>query len=262
MLSELAHYLTTPVPSAFRRLGYLRESVLLLSRARRCRAAWADHLAAARDAVTDACHAIGTGRVAIVLGSGLVDDVPLALLAARFREVRLVDAVHMRPARRKARAFPNVRLVTAEISGSAGCLGTETTEFVDGVAALCGGPEIDLVVSANILSQLPIVPIDWFEARGLPLPPDFGRRILLAHLDGLARLSARVCLVTDIEQVEEDRDGRVTGRLDLLHGLRLPPPDRVWTWDLAPFGEAARHRRHRHRVQAYDDWRTVWPITS
>lgn len=262
MLTELAHYLTTPVPRALRRLGYLRESVFLLSRSRRCRAAWADHLAAARDTVARACEATVGGHVAVILGSGLLDDVPLALLAATFREVRLVDAVHMRSARRTARAYPNVRLVTAEISGSARCLAAGTTDLSDPLADLCGGEDVDLVVSANLLSQLPIVPLDWFAQRRLPPPPDFGRRIVEAHLDGLARLSARVCLVADLEQIEEDRDGRVIERLDLLHGLRLPPPDRAWTWELAPFGEAARHRRHRHRVHVYDDWRSVWPAMS
>ncbi len=262
MLTELAHYLTTPVPRALRRLGYLRESVLLLARSRRCRAAWADHLAAARETVARACQATREGRVAVILGSGLLDDVPLALLAATFREVRLVDAVHLHPARRMARRYPHVRLVTAEISGSAHRVGAGTTDPADPLTDLCGGAEIDLVVSANLLSQLPIVPLDGFERRGETPPPDFGRRIVQAHLDGLARLSARVCLVTDLEQVEEDRDGRVTGRLDLLHGLRLPPPDRAWTWELAPFGEAARHRRHRHRVHAYDDWCAVWPMRT
>lgn len=233
--------------------------MFLLSRSRRCRAAWAAHLAAARDTVARGCRTTDEKRVAVILGSGLLDDVPLALLAATFRQVRLVDAVHMRPARRMARQYPNVRLVTAELSGSASCLGTGTTDLTDPLADLCGGADVDLVVSANLLSQLPIVPLDWFERRRLPPPPDFGRRIVQAHLDGLARLSARVCLVADLEQVEEDRDGRVIERLDLLHGLRLPPPDRAWTWELAPFGEAARHRRHRHRVHAYDDWGSVWP---
>ena len=107
------------------------------------------------------------------------------------------------------------------------------------------------MVSANVLSQLPILPLD----RPGPQPPDLGRRIVAAHLDGLAALAARVCLLTDVEQVEEDRAGRVTDRLDLLHGVRLGEPDRRWTWDLAPFGEAARDLRQRHQVQAFLDWR-------
>lgn len=240
MLIELLHLLTTPVPLAHRR--HLRESILLLSRARRCRAAWAAHLEQARAAVVAACADLPRRRVAVVLGSGLVQDVPLAHLAQTFEAVRLVDAVHLWPVRRVARAFPNVRLVTADLTGGAA--------GIDPLPILCGDPDVDFVVSANLLSQLPILPLD---RRGF-LPPHLGPRIVAAHLDGLARLDARICLVTDIEQVEEDRDGQITDRLDLLHGVALGTPDRSWTWELAPFGEVARHRRQRHRVVAFLDW--------
>lgn len=245
VLVELFHLLVTPVPLRLRRLGYLRESVLLLSRGRRCHAAWASHLAASRAAILDACAGLDQTRIAVVLGSGLLQDVPIADLARRFREVHLVDAVHLWPARRLVRPYPNVRLITADLNAEPG--------RVDPLPALCGGAEVDFVVSANLLSQLPILPLD---RPGL-LPPDLGGRIVRAHLEGLGRLRARVCLLTDIEQFEEDRTGRITDRIDLLHGVRLDPPDRDWIWEIAPFGEAARHHRLRHRVQAFLNWRTA-----
>ena len=243
MLIELLHWLTTPAPLAHRRRGYVRESVLLLSRSRRCRSAWAGHLERSRAAVIAACANLPRRRIAVVLGSGLLQDVPLAHLAERFEAVHLVDAVHLWPARRAVRAYPNVRLVAADLTGLSG----GSASLHD----LCAGADVDFVVSANVLSQLPILPLD----RPGPQPPDLGRRIVAAHLDGLAALAARVCLLTDVEQVEEDRAGRVTDRLDLLHGVRLGEPDRRWTWDLAPFGEAARDLRQRHHVQAFLDWR-------
>ncbi|WP_246732996.1 hypothetical protein [Methylobacterium sp. BTF04] len=133
----------------------------------------------------------------------MLDDVPLDVLAATFREVRLVDAVHLRPARRQARAYPNVTFVTAEISGAAACFHDGDATITDPLGPLCGDPEVDLVISANVLSQLPILPLDWFGSRGRVPPPDLGRRIVRGHLDGLGRLSARVCLVTDVEQVDK-----------------------------------------------------------
>lgn len=238
MLVDLFHYLTTPAPWSHRRRGYLRESVLLLSRSRRCRTAWTPHLANAQALIVRACEGLGHRRTAVVLGSGLLDDVPLDHLAARFARIRLVDAVHPWPTRWAARRHSNVALVTADLTRPGAVL------------AHGGGPEVDLVISANLLSQLPILPVDGAGETD----PDLGGRIVRAHLDGLSALAARVCLVTDVVQTEEDRDGRVTDRLDLLHGVRLPTPDSVWTWDLAPFGEAARHRRLVHRVHGYADW--------
>ncbi|MCJ2083067.1 hypothetical protein [Methylobacterium sp. J-090] len=238
MLLDLFHFLTTPVPWTHRRRGYLRESILLLSRSRRCRVAWAPHLVQARAVIARACEGLARRRTVVVLGSGLLDDVPLDHLAAYFAEVRLVDAVHPWPTRWAVRTKPNVTLVTADLTEPGAVL-------VHGA-----GPEVDLVISANLLSQLPILPLDGAGATESSL----GRQIVRAHIDDLTRLRARVCLITDIEQIEEDRDGRVTDRFDLLHEVALPAPDRAWVWDLAPFGETARHRRLVHRVHGYADW--------
>jgi len=43
-----------------------------------------------------------------------------------------------------------------------------------------------------------------------------------------------------------------------MHGVVLPEADDDWDWELAPFGEAARHRRLVHRVVAFRDWGAVW----
>lgn len=251
MLLEWALYLGTPAPRNLRRLGYLRESVSLLSRSRRCRAAWAPHLSAAQAVVREAFADLRRGR-AVVLGSGLLDDVPLAELAAAFERVLLVDAVHPWPARLRARRYGNVALATADLTGTEDWLLGHGPVAADPLAALCEGA--DFVVSANLLSQLPILPIDRFESRGLPVPDGLGARIVTDHLAALDRLKARVCLIADVMEREEDRGGAVTDRLDLMHGVTLPETAHAWDWELAPFGEAARHRRLIHRVHAYPDW--------
>jgi hypothetical protein len=254
MLREWAHYLTLPAPWTHRRLGYVRESVSLTSRSRRCRKAWRPHLEAARAVIAQSFADLPQRRTAVVLGSGLLDDVPLAALASAFEAVLLVDAVHPWATRKAVRAHANVRLATADLSGSAGWLLGGADDLADALPAIVEGQSVDLVISANLLSQLPILPIAWYEERDRTVPPDLGRRIVASHLAGLARLRTRVCLVTDVEQVEMDRAGGIVDRIDLLHGARLPPPDRTWDWELAPFGEAERHTRLVHRVWAYRDW--------
>ncbi|WP_335645475.1 hypothetical protein [Methylobacterium durans] len=193
-------------------------------------------------------------RTAIVLGSGLLDDIPLAALADAFEHVRLVDAVHLWPARVVASRFRNVEHLSLDIGGTARMLLEGTSEPEDTLTAICGRADVDLVISANLLSQLPILPLDWYDSRGRPGPPDLARSIVAAHVDALTRTQARVCLVTDVVERELGRAGCETDRLDLLHGLKLPPSDRVWDWDLAPFGETEPGRRLVHRVQAYPDW--------
>lgn len=262
MLLDLLHLLTTPVPRTQRRLGYLRDSVWLQSRARRCRNAWAPHLEASRSVMRAAIAATESRGTAVVLGSGNLDDVPLACLATAFRRVVLVDAVHLRPALRRMRAFPNVEPLTADLSGAMALLTGEAGDLDPRLPPVCAAPSTGLVISANLLSQLPIRPVERLEAARRPFGPwrpedgdAFGRRIVEAHLAALAGLSARVCLVTDLDETEEDRQGRLHARHDLLYGVRLRAPEREWRWELAPFGEAGRHRRLIHRVAGSSQWR-------
>ncbi|GBU16704.1 MULTISPECIES: hypothetical protein [Methylobacterium] len=254
MLADLFHILTTPAPAAMRRLGYVAESVALRSRSRRCRRAWAPHLERTRSVILAASDGLPHRRTVAVLGSGLLDDVPVKGLAERFERVLLVDAVHPWATRLAVRRWANVRLVHADLSGAAELLLGKSSSLSDPLAVLRGETDLDLVVSANLLSQLPILPLDACERPGGPRRPDLGREIVAAHLAALSSLEARVCLVTDVSETELDREGRVTDRLDLMHGVPMPEPDQVWDWELAPFGEVARHRRILHRVHAYPDW--------
>ncbi len=262
VLLDLLRYVATPAPAAQRRLGYLRDSIWLQSRARRCRAAWAPHLAASRAVIKEAIRTCARRETAVVLGSGLLDDVPLDELRKHFRRVVLVDAVHPLATRRAVRDCPNVELLTQDLSGAMALLMGEASELDPRLPAVCAEAETGLVISANLLSQLPIRPVARLEGSRRPIGTwtrddgdAFGRRIVEGHLTALAALSAKVCLLTDLDEEEADREGRVQARHDLLYGVRLAKPDRSWIWELAPFGEAARGRRLLHRVAGFWDWR-------
>ncbi|WP_375409500.1 hypothetical protein [uncultured Methylobacterium sp.] len=254
MLLDWIHYLTTPAPSDFRRVGFVRDSIWLLSRSRRCQSAWRSHLSRSRELVTEAAAALPERRTVVVLGSGLLDDVPFETLARSFTSVVLVDVVHPWPARAAARRHRNVRLVDFDLSGCVDWMLGRSRDIGPVLPDVCLGSDVDLVISANVLSQLPILPLDWFETHGRVLP-DLGRRIVTAHLDGLAALTARVCLITDVTQIEADRAGKIVDSTDLLHGVSVGMPERDWDWDLAPFGEAARGSRLVHTVYGFGDWR-------
>lgn len=254
MLLDWLHYLTTPAPKDFRRLGFVRDSIWLLSRSRRCRTAWRSHLSRSRELVTEAVAAMPRRRTVVVLGSGLLDDLPLDVLAESFESVVLVDVVHPWPARAAIRRLRNVRLVDFDLSGCVEWMLGRSSSFAPVLPEICFAAGTDLVISANVLSQLPILPLDWFDARG-GAPADLGFRIVSAHLDGLAALEGRICLLTDVMQVEMDRAGAVVDSSDLLHGVGVGVPDREWDWDLAPLGEAARGSRLVHKVCGFRDWR-------
>jgi hypothetical protein len=204
--------------------------------------------------VTRAVGAVGHGRTVLVLGSGLVRDVPIDLLAARFERVVLVDAVHLPTVRLRLARYRNFVFERRDLTGAlnwlAGRLGARVAPLEDYLA----DDSVDLVISANLLSQLPIPLANWIarqHGRAERFPEDVPARAVGWHLDDLARFRCPVCLITDIEMREEDRAGTVGERLDLLHGARLPEPDESWDWQVAPFGEIERDFAYIHRVHAY-----------
>src|SRR4051794_1867981 len=109
MLLKLLQYAVTPCPWYVRRMGYLGELLGIKARYARCRAAWEPHLQNTRTIITRAAAKCAQRRKAVVLGSGLLLDVPLAELAGAFREVILVDVVHPLEVRWQRSRFPNVQ---------------------------------------------------------------------------------------------------------------------------------------------------------
>ncbi|KFC63396.1 hypothetical protein FG93_05904 [Bosea sp. LC85] len=254
MLAEFLLTLATPAGRMTRQLGLLRESTALWARGLRQRESWAPHHQRCQALVTQIVGELERHRIVVVLGSGLVRDVPLDLLCARFQRVVLIDAVHLPQVRLRMALRRNVELVTRDLTGVMSWLAGEGQGRSDPLADLSADTEVDLVISANLMSQLAWPIEDWLEGNGdraAAFPKDLPAHCIAWHLQDLERFAGRICLISDVEMLEHDRDGTVTDRLDLARGVPLPPPDERWDWQVAPFGEAERDREYVHRVCAW-----------
>lgn len=243
MIREWVESLITPCPAPGRELGYLHELIAIGARHRRCRAAWADHLARSRRAVLAAAANARQRRTALVLGSGRLLDVPLAELATAFGRVVLVDAVHPLAARWQARRHANVELLAADITGimaalagwSPGAPLPDPPPF-----APLHAPEVDFVVSLNLLSQLGVLPEDWLRRRGADAAAAaaYGATLTRAHLADLARCRAAVCLISDVAWQRVDAAGRIVEQGSTIFDVPPPPAREEWRWTIAPAPEA------------------------
>lgn len=181
MLAEFTLWLATPASRMTRRLGLVSEGVALWARGRRQRRAWAEHHARCRALIESVVAELPRHRSVAVLGSGLLRDIPLPLLRARFQRALLVDAVHL-PQIRLAAAFQsNLTLVTRDLSGVMGWLAGECDGRLDPVADLMADETLDLVISANLMSQLGWPISDWLDdnpARAALLPADLPARCI------------------------------------------------------------------------------------
>ena len=252
-------------------MGYIREMKALRTRRNRCSAAWRPHLERTRALILEAATRCGQRRNALIVGSGLLFDVPLAELSGRFDRVVLVDLVHSWSVHRQAGRFSNVRLLPLDVTGVVEQCYALARRRVRAplpqrpVDCLLG-EAFDLVASVNVLSQLPVLPNGYLSRRIRSLTDvqiaDFSRALVKNHLDWICSFPGIACLVADLERLHYDH-GRLVGREGSLWGVALPEGGREWDWDLAPRPEMDFRLDVRHRVVGYSSFpKQAWLAAS
>ena len=247
-------------------MGYLREQIAIDARLSRNRKAWAPHLEATRSLILEAARRCPRKRCVLLLGAGLQHDLPVRELCEVFERVVLADLTHRPGPRRRARA---AGALCAEFDAS-GALAeiwkrgatleddalVRVVEKADaGLPAETQG-EPDLIVSANLASQLMLLPAEWLEAQGEgERGYDFGVRLGAAaarrHLDWLRARSGIHVLVTEVARRRVGEDGRVLSREE-LPALRGPgEPAASWNWRIAPRPEFERRQDLEHEVAGW-----------
>ena len=252
-------YMSSPVPRHLRQMGYVRELRALRARRNRCRSAWHSHLEHTRAVILDAATQCEQRRTALVVGSGLLFDIPLEELSRQFESVMLVDIVHAWSVHREAARFSNVRLLPLDVTGvvercHALARRRAPARLPQRPVDCLAGERFDLVASVNVLSQLPVVPNGYMSRRIRSLTEaqtrEFSRALVTNHLDWLCSFPGIACLITDLERLCYGDCGLVS-REESLWGVALPEGGRDWLWDLAPRPEMYFHLDVRHRVGGY-----------
>lgn len=228
-------------PRHVRVMGYLDEIVAIGARHRLVREDWSPHLERSKNVVRQAIAQCESRRTAVIFGSGRLLDVPLSDLAATFERVVLVDMVHVGEVRRACQNFTNVELAALDITGI-----SETVYHLGPTGGMLprsrptlfeDDPNVDLVASMNLLSQLPYTPCKYLRRWNKYSESDlevFARHLIEAHLEFVGRFHGTVCLIADEEYHTYDAQDRLVERRGGLHGVTLPWPGDNWIWRLAP----------------------------
>lgn len=216
-------------------------------------------------------HSAGEGgKLGVVLGSGLLLDVPLPELCARFERLVLVDMVHLPRIRRLVRRFPQVALLEADVTGVVRRLydlsrQKSTSSLAQMEACFGARPELscfpdlegaDWVASVNLFSQLPLLPLAWAERLCSQVDESHLLRwqdaLLSHHLCCIAALAPRRCLLADLRQEVRNPDGTIVEVMD--YGPCLEPmgkPLMQWSWQLVPPEESSKNNEVVHLVQGW-----------
>jgi hypothetical protein len=261
MILELLEYLMSSCSKTGRSMGFLSSSLKVRARFRRCRSAWAPHIRQTRQVILETAGRCVNRRKAVVLGAGLLHDIPLKELSELFDEVVLVDIVHPWLSRIAARRFRNVSQISVDITGIMEELRRiahvpDEPMPVSHPMLLVDDPRLDLTLSVNLLSQLPHAPGKYLEGRrDEPTIAVFLKHLVEAHLDYLCRLPGHTALITDTAVRYMARDEPGEEKSDPLYGVKLPPAEFTWEWHLAPSPEIGRGIDMFTTVAAYTDWK-------
>ncbi len=249
MINELFKYLTISAPEYVKKMGYLKEAISIESRHQRCREGWQRHIDNTKETILEVVERIPDREKVVVIGSGSLIDLPLRELALSFKRVVLVDIVQMPSMQMVASLFNNVSLISADVTGVAEKIYTNKPIPESILPAPeyffpeCG-EDCSLVISLNLLSQLPYIPgqylrdkLKWKDSERLIL---WENEIMKNHYKGLAALSCPVCLISDWQIVYIDKKGNEIERQLTAPLLQNIKPYRHWVWELVPLGKESK----------------------
>jgi hypothetical protein len=263
MLAEMLVWAGTQATRPARQLGYARAAVSLWSRRRRCARDWAEHEANTRDFALKTAGACRHRDTVWLLGGGTLSDMPLNELSGLFRRVLVFDIAWLPQARAAARRWKNVELRLADVTGLAQPLSEWRLGMPLPIPSNAAMAELDpvppdCVLSLNLLSQLPLLPMEYVQRHGMTLQSaeSFGRAIMKAHLQGLEAFACPVGLVADARRIWRSRAGEVVLSESAVPGVTLPEPERGWRWPVAPRGEIDNETGLEIAVEA------SWPKTA
>lgn len=265
MLRELFDALRTRCAPGARTLGLAYEAAAIAARQRRVGDSWVPHLTASREVILRGAERCRKRERVLVIGAGACLDVPVMELAERFSEVILADVAVSPVARRRQRRLPGrVRAIAWDATGALVTLAARrmaaTAAEVECLLAESDpgeppGGEADLVVSANCLSQLGLIPSNRLAAADADeeFPVRCAHAAARRHLAWLAERPGVRVLLSDVARLDVGADGRELERRTVFENLALRVPDKMWRWDLAPIPEWSREFDRIHEVGAWID---------
>lgn len=250
MLSDLIASFTTPCSPYIRALGYLDEAIAMRRRYRRNKHAWQPHLDSTRRFMLSTAEKCRGRNKVILLGSGLLLDVPLGELSELFREVVLMDVVCLPEIQRQIKRYNNVNFIEHDATAVAERLSlgrrSKDHRLPKAMPAFAGEQDhADLIVSLNILSQLWVVPRAFIGQHLRGTSPEqvdeWCKQLVETHYAWLLSRACDICLVADFAHVKRDAEGNIISRGSTVYDIKLPRPDATWTWNIAPISRQNPH---------------------
>lgn len=259
MILEWLEARLTPASKLARQFGLVYHSVALKHRYKRCKSSWNSHVENCHRVIQEAVDKVDRKNHIIILGSAHLHEIPREILEKKFKKVTLVDLVHPLSIRLWARKFPHIELVEKDLSHFL----FRMNEFTDAellLSEIQKNPapfefSADLIISANLISQLHLITLDYLSKKKILSTKDFNDRIGQAfsnqHLAALKNCSGNILLYGDRETIYRDSAKNITYQGSFSVDFTNFKLINRWTWFIAPLGEFSKRESIEMKVEAY-----------
>lgn len=251
MIKEVFQFITTrpSIPYAKKR-GYLFEAIAMEARHKRCFAQWQSHYQKCQQAILKAAEHCLQKRTIVIMGAGSLNDIPLDSLSQQFQTVVLVDVVFLKQARQAAATYPNVFLEEADVSSRLSTL-FKGELSLESEASWSLPNETDCLVSLNLATQLPLIPVRWLMQHyklNEAAADELGKAMIQSHLNLLENFQGTRCLIADRQVFEYNASGELIDQFDPAWEVVLPDVTDSWEWHVIPLGESKQNTAQVNQV--------------
>jgi hypothetical protein len=192
-----------------------------------------------------------THDTAIILGAGSLLDIPLIEISRIFNLVILIDIVKPAQIKNAIKQLPNCKYIQQDITGIA-------EEIYNNRRIPRHIPEIlfpitlknnDLVISANIASQLPILPLQFIgDDAKEDAQYNFAQQLIRQHLTSISKQDSQYIILTDYKRIYYNKLGKEIYYEDALYGVDIQYQNQ-WDWNITPINE-------------HKDYKTIHTVAS
>lgn len=255
MIRELLSYFTTSATDEAKAFGHLYESISLIEREKRCSHYWLPHRTKCKNTILKIQTKLTDHKKVLVLGSGPLHEFPIEEMSAIFNQIDLVDVVHLKKIKNQYKHLKNVHFIEKDITELESIILKEK-KIHNHTPTQFQNINYDLVISANLMSQLAIHLRNFLEKKSSPKLSEqqldqFANQVSMDHFQYLTNFKCPVLLITDTETQFIGINDELLDTDRPFINFPLPQSLDEWWWNVAPRPEYSKDYSVRMKVSVF-----------
>lgn len=220
---------------------HLRESIALISRRKRNLEKWKFHEARCHEAIINFINENINAKKILILGSGILHEIPIEHSSFDNKEIHLVDVVHLSSVKKRVKNKTNIHFIEHEITETEKTI-LKNKKLIPVVPKAFVDDHFDLVISANLLSQLPIHLTNLILKNKIESDKikTFCEEVVDNHIQYLKNFTVPTLIIFDKESIYRNHEGKIIESIKTIDPKEFQKAKNnvgEWVWNIAPIPE-------------------------